>query len=385
MIVEAVRQGQSLRAVARQYRVSLPTVQRWVRRAEGLPLDEVSWAGRSSRPLEIRRTPKVMEDRVLRCRERLRDRSDLGEYGARAIHQELVARRVAQVPSVRTIGRILERRGALDSRRRVRRPPPPRGWYLPRVAALEAEVDLWDGVEGLVFSGGFDIDVLTAVSLCGGVVGAWPCHPALTSRFVSDCLIAHWQALGLPDYAQFDNDSRFTGANIYPNIVGQVIRLCLGLQVVPVFAPPRETGFMAAIESFNARWQAKVWERFYHESLPTLCKCSERYVAACRRQRAPRIESAPARRPFPRRWRFDENPTPSGMLIYLRRTDQHGKIQILGHPFLVDRSWPHRLVRCEVCLPEGQLRFYGLRRREPELQPLLNEAVHEFDIRSRWK
>lgn len=201
--------------MARQYRVSLPTVQRWVRRAEGLPLDEVSWAGRSSRPQEIHRTPKAIEDRVLRCRESLRYSSDLGEYGARAIHQELMASGLSEIPSVRTISRILDRRGALDASRRVRRRPPPQGWYLPRVAALEAEVDLWDGVEGLVFSGGFDIDVLTAVSLCGGVVGAWPCHPALTSRFVSDCLVAHWQAIGLPSYAQFDNDSRFTGANFY--------------------------------------------------------------------------------------------------------------------------------------------------------------------------
>ncbi len=45
------------------------------------------------------------------------------------------------------------------------------------------------------------------------------------------------------------------------------IRLCLSLGVTAVFAPPRETGFQAAVESFNARWQAKVWQRF-HFDLP---------------------------------------------------------------------------------------------------------------------
>ena len=38
--------------------------------------------------------------------------SDLGFHGAEAIHEVLVARKVEPLPSVRTINRILERRGA---------------------------------------------------------------------------------------------------------------------------------------------------------------------------------------------------------------------------------------------------------------------------------
>ena len=41
-----VREGISQRAVARSFRVSLSTVQRWVARAEDLPLDEVDWNAR---------------------------------------------------------------------------------------------------------------------------------------------------------------------------------------------------------------------------------------------------------------------------------------------------------------------------------------------------
>src|SRR5262245_23722864 len=61
---------------------------------------------------------------------------------------------------------------------------------------------------------------------------------------------------------------------------GRVIRLSLALDVVPVFAPPWETGFQAAIEGFNAQWQAKVWARFHHDSLPDLQGRSARYIAA---------------------------------------------------------------------------------------------------------
>jgi hypothetical protein len=66
----------------------------------------------------------------------------------------------------------------------------------------------------------------------------------------------------LPRYAQFDNDPVFHGPHIHPDTLGRVARLCLSPAVTPVFAPPSETGFQAAIESYNARWQAKAWNRF---------------------------------------------------------------------------------------------------------------------------
>lgn len=84
-MVAAVRRGTGMRAVARQFRVSLSVVQWWVRRALGRRLDRVDWADRSRRPHRTRRTPRTVEDRVLALRRRLREESVLGEYGAPAI------------------------------------------------------------------------------------------------------------------------------------------------------------------------------------------------------------------------------------------------------------------------------------------------------------
>ena len=152
------------------------------------------------------------------------------------------------------------------------RPPAraPPGWYLPDVAARRAELDSIDIVEGLVIKGGPHVEVLNAISLHGGLVGSWPMAAAVTAKAVVEALVEHWRAVGLPGYAQFDNDTIFQGPHQHKDVVGRVMRLCLGLGVVPVFAPPRETGFQATIESFNGRWQAKVWARFTHESLEGL-------------------------------------------------------------------------------------------------------------------
>src|SRR5499426_3951795 len=221
-----------------------------------------------------------------------------------AIYRELAARGHRGAPAVRTIGRILERRGALDGGRRMRRPPPPRGWYLPDVAAGRTELDSFDTVEGLTFEGGLRIEVLNVVSLHGGLPGSWP-QPLVTAKTVVEVLVEHWRAFGLPAYAQFDNDTVFQGSHHGQDSLGRVVRTCLQLGVTPVFAPPQESGFQAAIENFNGRWHAKVWLRFHHESLADLQQYSARYVAAYRRRAAVRIETTPARRPFPADWRPD--------------------------------------------------------------------------------
>ena len=162
-MVTAVREGTSMRSVARAHDVSLSTVQWWLRRARGRPVDRVDWSDRPPVAHLIRRTQDAVENRVLVLRRELKDTSDFGNYSARAIHRELAAQghvRHGVVPSVRTIGRILERRGALDAGRRMRRPPPPPGWYLPEVGAGRAELDSFDTVEGLTLEGGLRIEVL---------------------------------------------------------------------------------------------------------------------------------------------------------------------------------------------------------------------------------
>src|SRR4051794_9980960 len=132
-MVAAVRRGQSLRVVAAQFGVGIATVAHWVARAKGQRLDRVDWSDRSRAPRHTRRTATSVEDLVLKARQDLAQ-SDLGAIGAEPIRQALREQGVAAVPSLRTINRILARRGALDARPRIRRPPPPRGWYLPDLA-----------------------------------------------------------------------------------------------------------------------------------------------------------------------------------------------------------------------------------------------------------
>src|SRR5258708_24136512 len=374
-MVQAVRRGSSLRGVARQYHVNLRTVQRWVERAAATRLDRVDWSDRQSGARKsVNRTSIAIEAVVLKLRGELA-KSDLGDSGADAIRAAMTAQQIAPRPWRRPIGRTLQRRGFREGRQRIRRPPPPIGWYLPQLASECSELDSFDTIEGLSFRGGTEFGVLTGISVHGGVTSCYA-RQSITAAVGVELLIEGWREYGLPDYAQFDNALIFQGPRHYPDAVGQVIRTCLLLGVTPVFAPPREPGFQNAVGSLNGRWQTKVWRRFEHASLQDLELLSGRWLAATALRYAARSERAPARRPFPANFVLDLQAHPTGMLIFIRRTNDQGLVDLLGHHFLVDPPRPPRLVRSDVDLVQHRIRFFALRRREPSVSAAFLKSPH---------
>lgn len=381
-MVEAVRAGVSQREVAGRFGVGLSAVQYWVKRAGRKALDRVDWSNQSRAPHRVHnRTAAEVEQAIAAWRQQLRDKSDLGFYGAMTIRQALESEgRCRVLPSVRTIGRVLKRQGLLSRRHRRRYPTPPAGWYLPQVARQRAEMESVDFIEGLVIEGHGEIEVMTVKAFWGPVLEAWP-RNAFGAHEAIQCLLSHWRLHGLPEYVQFDNDTRFQGGHNHPDVIGRVGRMCLGLGVIPVFAPPRETGFQASEENLNGLWQQKVWRRFHHENLSALVERSGRFVRAYIRHRSRRSDHTPARRLFPKRWRLNFQAEPSGLLIYLRRTDEQGCVSLLGRTFEVDPSWVKRLLRCEVDLAHHRIRFFRLRHREPHDQPLVKTVSYKLPDR----
>lgn len=359
-----MRRGSSLRGAARRFGCSVRTAWVWVQRAAGQRLDRVDWA---DRPGGVRRGPgrtsRTVERRIVQARQRALHHGALGFHGPQALRQHLLQAGLRVVPSVRTISRILQRHGVGPTVRR-RWPAPPAGWYLPAVAAGQAELDQLDFVEGLHLHGHGAVEVLTGISLWGKLAVAWPAAAWIIDS-VCPVLQQHWRQQGAPAYLQLDNDTRFAGSSRAPRRLGRFIRFCLAQGVVPVFAPPRETGFQAAIESFNGLWQRKVWRRFRHRNLSALRRRSRQFLHALHAYHARLRDAAPARLTPCR---------PAQHAIFLRRTDARGRVTLLGVTVLVSRRWPHRLVRCELHLPSTRLRCFALRRREPSAQPLLRSC-----------
>jgi len=366
-----------VRAVAVEFGVSVGTVAYWVAQARGKRIDRVRFDNRKP-GRAWNRTPAPVEQRILSVRRTLREHSVLGEYGpdaiSAALHDDDFMQQ--QVPARTTIYRVLARHGVLDGTHRQRRPAPPKGWYLPELAAGRAELDSFDFIEDLKIAGGPLVSVLTATSLHGALADAWIMQRA-GAQTTLDAPVERWHRDGLPTYAQFDNDAIFQGTHRYADSVGRISRLCLALEVIPVFAPPREPGFQNAIEGFNGLWQSKVWQRHHCPDVASLAAVCARYIAAYRAKTANRREAAPTRGRFPRRFSLDLSASLKGTMIFVRRSDEDGQVNLLGKAFHVDKQWIHRLVRCEVDFTHERIRFYALRRGEPASQPLLRELPYQ--------
>src|SRR3954451_9704957 len=143
----------------------------------------------------LNRLDAMVEQRVLQLRQELRRRI-LGEYGAEAIQQALEIETGAHAASRAGINRVLARHGLQDGVRRSRRPAPPRGWYLPALAAGQCELDSFDLIEDLKIEDGPLASILTGTSLQGGWVDAWPLGEA-TAKLVLPHLQERWEREGL--------------------------------------------------------------------------------------------------------------------------------------------------------------------------------------------
>jgi hypothetical protein len=259
--------------------------------------------------------------------------------------------RITALPSVSTIHEILKRNDCFDSQRRLRYSSPPTGWYLPEAAEGDAELDSFDYVEDLRLKGqhGF-VQVFNRISLHGKLVCSYPMK-RMTAENTASAMINHWRQFGTPAYAQFDNATVFTGLR-HADCVGRVIRLCLSLDVIPVFVPPREIGFQANIERYNGLWQKGVWERFHFKNYQDVVKKSESYVEQYRDKKRTAIELTFERYEIPKSWKFqnDDNFPLRGKIIFIRRTNNKGCVNILGHDWEIDPLWTNRLLRAEVNL-----------------------------------
>jgi len=97
-----------------------------------------------------------------------------------------------------------------------------------------------------------------------------------TSENACQKLIRFWKTVGVPDFIQMDNDPPFWGSIKSPTAAGKVIRLCLLLNVTPVFIPQGEPWRNGIIEHFNNTMQSALLKTNY-ENTNQLQKAAEHF------------------------------------------------------------------------------------------------------------
>lgn len=209
------------------------------------------------------RTPVEIENAIIEARKKLQQ-TKYAQIGVNAINRELYRQGISPVPAA-TVKRILKRAGL----RREKLPYVPKGTPYPKMEALCANsLHQADLVGPRYIKGDGSFYSLNIMDIATHRIKLNPSrHKA--DEDVATGLINTWKKLGLPDFLQLDNELSFRGSNRYPHSLGLVLRLCLSLNIQPIFIPQGEPWRNGEIESFQDTFdknffRAQRFSSFHH-------------------------------------------------------------------------------------------------------------------------
>ncbi len=178
--------------------------------------------------------------------------------GAQNIRWRLEELGLTPLPALRTINRILARRG-LTHRRTGRYVP--KGKVYPALPAATANaVHQLDYLGPCYLRGPVRFWSLNTVDVATARCATEPV-PSRAGQATVDAVWATWCRLGYPAAVQADNEWAFSGSPAHPRALGPLIRLCLAQGIEPWFIPPGEPWRNGVVEKFNDHYKAKFLAR----------------------------------------------------------------------------------------------------------------------------
>ncbi|HZP95072.1 MAG TPA: helix-turn-helix domain-containing protein, partial [Candidatus Limnocylindria bacterium] len=235
--------GATAAEVAAELRRSERWVFKWLARYD--PTDD-GWARAESRApgTVANKTASEVEALILEVRERLQA-DPWAQIGATAIAWELKKLGLRAVPPSWTIERVLQRAGVPRRRRRERRTPKGTPYPAPP-ALLPNACQQGDLIGPRHLAGAIPFFVLNVVDLARRAAG---CELQLSKADAptASAVIRIWGRLGIPERFQLDNWLVPANHRRLP----VVVRLCLALEVTPVFIPFAEPWRNSVVEHFN--------------------------------------------------------------------------------------------------------------------------------------
>jgi putative transposase len=349
--VKLYRSGTPATEVARQLRRSRCWVYKWVRYRADHPWTRFRSASRAPHhhpnQLSAKNERRIAHLRQLLMRHR-QPRLRFALVGARTIQQEWRRRYPEPPPSLRTIQRVLKRHHLTvqsPKRRRHAYRPHPLATFPDAVHATDI-ITRW-------ITGGAVVQTFNTVDIYSNDVYSTS-HATKTAVAACQHLLQTWQQLGIPDVAQFDNESAFSGGN-HPWVLGKVVRLCLYMGIEVLFIPLREPDYNSPVETFNHLWAQQFWGRHHFTRRRDVSRVWRTFLAWYRSQYiAPRQPDTPERmrlgaQVYTLAAREAENlpsrlPICAGRVHAVRRVSPEGQVRFLNQSLRVGKRYRERYV-----------------------------------------
>jgi transposase len=384
--VHTYRAGKSVKDIARKLKRSLSWVYKWIAHQAQHPWTRFRSGSRASHS-HPNQTPTVIERRVIRLRQQLVRRKPsrlrFAGIGARTIQREY-RKRYGPPPSLSTIQRILNRNQLIP------RPSRSRPAYRPHPAADYPNVVQATDIITRWITGGEVVQTFNTVDLYSNNAGSTTCA-SKSSTDACQHLFHTWKTMGVPDLAQFDNESAFSGGR-HPRVISQVVRLCLYFGVQVLFIPLGEADYNWPVETFNELWAKRFWDRHHFSRRRDIPRVQCTFLNWYRTDYiAPRQSDTPVQlqhgfriRRLPARWAEnlpDPLPICVGQIHAVRLVSDEGYMSFLNEPIRVGKRYRGRYVWLTLDTGRQNLTIWYQPRAEAdwqqlkELDYLLNESV----------
>jgi putative transposase len=363
--IERFRRGETISSICKSLHRSRFWFHRWLDRYES---GDPEWfREKSRRPHSTpRRTAPETEEAIKLIRWELEQSGAFS--GAQAIRWEMEERDLRVVPSVRTIGRILDRH---DLVRRRNGPYEPKGKKYPQLKAEKpGEVHQTDFVGPCYLRGGLRFYGLNSVDLATGRCATEPTLSRDAQASVN-AFWSSWRRLGMPRHQQVDNEMVFYGSPRYPRAMGPLIRLCLLHQIEVWFIPVGEPWRNGVIEKFNHHWDQKLLGRIQMTSEidlpPQSLLFEERHNARYRYSKLngktpmETLTASGAKLRFPPETSAPLHPLPkpeSGRYHLTRFVRGNGVLDVFGEKFAAPPECTYEYVRLTVDVATQRLQVF---------------------------
>ena len=262
-------QGEKITLIAGLLGKSRKWVYHWIKRYKSNPNAENWFKDESKTPKKVKSTlPAQTEQQILFIRNELMNEK-MAQIGAISIQYECDRRGIRPVPAVWTINRVIAKHG-LNKKIHTHKSPkdyPDLFWHTHQMDLIGPRYIKGDGR----FYSVNLIDVTTRSCFVKAV-------RTKSSEGIVQAIASFWQAHGMPDALQMDNELAFRGSNRYPRSFGSVVRFALSQGVAPVFIPVKEPWRNGIIERFNHTYQKRFLQMQTFRSLDDLSAHEQTFI-----------------------------------------------------------------------------------------------------------
>jgi putative transposase len=269
---EAVKlflQGEKVTTISLSIGKSRKWVYHWVNRYKDNP-DAPNWfEDESKAPKKISsKLTSQTEQQILFIRRELMNEK-MAQIGAISIQYECERRGIKPAPAIWTINRVIAKYGLnkQTSVHKTIKDYPELFWHTHQMDLVGPRYIKGDGK----FYSVNLIDVTTHTCFVKAV-------RTKSSEGIVHAIASFWQAHGMPDALQMDNELAFRGSNRYPRSFGSVVRFILSQGVVPVFIPVSEPWRNGMIEKFNHTYQKRFLQTRIFKSLNDLSVHEQSFI-----------------------------------------------------------------------------------------------------------